>query len=107
MSKANQDPFYAVKEEVQIQLDRLRSKGDQFNEMYRNVDTSSSMEFKDLKKGLSKDVRKVEKELNGLKGAVEMIEKNRTKFAHVKDQELASRKQFVMDSQASINSVRQ
>ena len=71
--------------------------------MYRSIDTSSSIEFKELKKGLSKELRKVERDLGGLKGAVEQIEKNRSKFPHVKDQELSLRKKFVMDTQATIN----
>lgn len=106
MSKANEDPFYAVREDVQKQVERIKSRFEKFKEMYRSTDTSTNMEFKDLKKGLGKDLRKVERDLGGLRGAVEQIEKNRVKFPHVKDQELSLRKKFVLDTQASINDIK-
>jgi chromosome segregation ATPase len=91
---------------VQKQVDKIQGRHEQFQNLYRNVDTSSSVEFKELKKGLSKELRKVERDLGGLKGAVEQIEKNRVKFPHVKDQELATRKRFVFDTQSMINDVK-
>ena len=50
-----------------------------------------------------KDVRVVDRKLKGLKEAVEVVEKNRSKFPHIKDVELQSRKQFVDSVQVVIN----
>lgn len=91
--------------DVQRQIDKLRARHERFKELYPNVDTSTNSEFKELKKGLTKEAKKVSRDLGGLRGAVEQIEKNRAKFPHVKDQELATRRQFVETSQSSIEIV--
>jgi len=98
--------LYLLCSDVQKQVDKIRGRHEQFQNMYRNVDTSTSIEFKELKKGLGKELRKADRDLGGLKGAVEQIEKNRVKFPHVKDQELATRKRFVFDTQSSLNDVK-
>jgi hypothetical protein len=66
-------------------------------------DTSTNIEFKELRKDLLKNVRTVDKQIKDLKGAVDMVDKNREKFPHIKDVELNSRKKFVDDTQRSIN----
>ena len=52
---------------------------------------------------ISKDVRAVSTKLKVMDGTVDMVEKNRPKFPHIKDPELASRKRIVKDLQSSID----
>ena len=76
---------------VQSQIDKVRIKYDKFKDLVMNTDTSSNVEFKDLRKGLYdpltanlfswnpyslvlvKDLRAVDKDLKGLREAVEMV----------------------------------
>ena len=100
------DPFYAVRDNVNSQVEKIKVRHEQFLGLVKSCDTSSSVEFKELRKGLVKDVRKADRDLGGLKGAVEMVEKNRLKFPHIKDAELATRKKFVDDMQIVLNDVK-
>lgn len=102
----NADPFYAVRDNVNSQVEKIKVRHEQFLGLVKSCDTSSSVEFKELRKGLVKDVRKADRDLGGLKGAVEMVEKNRLKFPHIKDAELAARKKFVDDMQIVLNDVK-
>eukprot|EP01038_Epipyxis_sp_PR26KG_P011474 gene11474-15368_t len=107
MSKSdNPDPFYSVRDNVNSQIEKIKIKHEKFQDLLRNTDTSTNLEFKDLRKNIVKDLRSVDKDLTGLKGAVDMIEKNRSKFPHIKDNELNSRKRFVEDSQNSIQTIK-
>ncbi len=68
------------------------------------VDTSSHGEFIELRKGLGREVRAMQKLLSGLKsGAVDQVERFRSKFRHVSDNDLAARKKFLVDTQTAIN----
>ena len=49
-----------------------------------------------------KELRSADKDLKGLREAVDTVDKNRAKFIHIKDSELATRKKFVEDAQNSI-----
>lgn len=100
------DPYYSVRDHVQSQLERIKLKHERFQDLLRTVDTSSSSEFKEVRKGLRQDVRAVDKEILGLKEAVDTIEKNRAKFMYIKDNELQNRKRFVEDSQKSVSAVK-
>lgn len=106
MSRAEVDPYYSVRDHVQSQIERAKVKYDKFKDMVANTDTSNNPEFKELRKTLVKDLRAVDKDLKGLKEAVETVDKNRAKFVHIKDSELASRKKFVEDAQQSITSIK-
>lgn len=75
-------------------------------EMVQYTDTATDTEFRELRKGLVKELRAADKDLKGLKGAVDMIDKNRPKFPHIKDPELVSRKRFVEDAEKIIQDIR-
>eukprot|EP01036_Dinobryon_divergens_P029206 gene29206-38274_t len=101
---AASDPFYDVRETVKSQIDRVQNRYDKLLAMVKAPD--SSADFKELRKGLVKELRAADKELKELRKAVETIDKNRQKFPHIKDGELKSRKQFVEDAQKVVNEVK-
>jgi hypothetical protein len=45
--------------------------------------------------GLIKDIRTADKQIKDLKGTVDMADRNREKFQHISNSELAQRKGFV------------
>jgi len=67
-----QDPYYGVRDNVKVQCDKMKVKNARFHDMLRTCNTASSLEFKDLRKGLVRDMRAVEKQLKDLKGAIEV-----------------------------------
>jgi hypothetical protein len=84
-------------EKVATILGSLRPKSS-LNIYYCRFTTSSIVDT-----GLVKDVRKADKDIAGLRGAVEQIEKNRLKFPHIKEAEIMARKKFVEDMQVVIS----
>lgn len=105
-SRPTEDPFYTIRDEVRSQADQVKVRHERFQDLVKTVDTSSNVEFKELRKGLVKDIRSVDKKVKGLKDAVDMVDKNRSKFPHIKDAELASRKRFVDDTTALLADVK-
>lgn len=100
------DPFYTVRDSVNSQVDKIKVRYEQFLGLVKAVDTATNADFKELRKGLIRDVRKADRDVGGLKGTVEMVQKNRLKFPHIKDTELASRKKFVDEMEALVSEVK-
>lgn len=93
-ANASDDPFYAVREWVsptdkkhfnltsipiisrntQIFIDKIAARHEKFQDMVFNVNTATNTEFKDLRKGLVKDVRTADRQVKELKTrAVDMV----------------------------------
>jgi chromosome segregation ATPase len=106
MSSQREDPFYTVRDNVNSQLERIRARYDKFEDLVNVVNTATDESFKELRRGLTKEIRNVEKDIKGLQVAIDMVDKNRSKFAHIKDSELSSRKGFVSGAQDSLNYVK-
>lgn len=104
--KPEVDPFYSVRDNITSQLEKIKSKYENFQDLVKNSDTATNTEFKEVRKALVKDLRAADKDLKVLHGGVEMIEKNRSKFPHIKDSELSNRKKFVDSSQNVINDIK-
>lgn len=83
--------------------EQLKVRHEKFQDLVKNVDTSSNQEFMELRKGLVGDVRSIDRKLKGLKEAVEVVEKNRSKFPLIKDSELDLRRQFISSVQLIVN----
>ena len=96
-------PHLFTHSNVTGQVSKIKVKYEKFLDLVKVCDTSTNIEFKELRKDLLKNVRTVDKQIKDLKGAVDMVDKNREKFPHIKDVELNSRKKFVDDTQRSIN----
>mmetsp|Transcript_19996 Transcript_19996/g.28727 ORF Transcript_19996/g.28727 Transcript_19996/m.28727 type:complete len:269 (-) Transcript_19996:171-977(-) len=103
---AADDPFYAVRDNVQTYVDRIKIRHEKFQDLVFNSNTANNSEFKDVRKGLIKDIRTADKQIKDLKGAVEMADRNRDKFQHISDSELGQRKKFVEEMSKEISDVR-
>ena len=101
----DKDPFYTVRDSVNQQIEVINQHQERFQDMVKNGATQSQ-QFKDLQKTLRGEIRAADRDLKELTLAVTTIEKNRQKFTHIKDVELANRKKFVSDTQAVINDVK-
>jgi hypothetical protein len=96
-------PYTCIRN-LQISIDKIVVKHEKFQDMVFNVNTATNVDFKELRKGLVKDVRASDRQVKELKTrAVDMTERNRDKFQHISDHELGQRKKFVDELQRSIN----
>ena len=77
-----------------------------FNELLRTTDTANNPEFNVLRKGFLKDIRVAEKDVSGLKQAIDVVNNNRAKFPLITDAELASRRDFVSRSVSSLHEIK-
>lgn len=92
------DPFYKVRDNVNAQVERIKVKHDKLQDLLHQGDGGSgSVDFKELRKTLLKELKAAEKDVRGLQVAIEMIEKNRDKFPHIRDSELENRRSFVVE----------
>lgn len=102
----NSDPYYTIRDDVSNQIGRIMTRYRSFQTLLHSVNTSTSADFNNLRKGLARDARSVQKVLSGLKVAVDQVERFRRKFPHIADTELAARKKFLIDTQNVINEVK-
>ena len=91
---------------VNAQLGRLSEKCTRFTELLRTTDTANNPEFNVLRKGLLKDIRVTEKDLAGLKQAIDVVNTNRARFPLITDNELNSRREFVVNSASQITGIK-
>ena len=89
---SSQDPFYAVRDAVEDGVRTVKVKFDGWKTLLHSVDTSMSVEFKSLHEELKKEMSKMSDMLRKVRGSVDGVERNRSKFSHIDDKELASRK---------------
>lgn len=89
---SSQDPYYAVRDAVDDSVRTLRVKFDSWKGLLQSVDTATSVEFKTLHEELKKELTKMGEMLRKVRGSVDGVERNRAKFSHIDDKELASRK---------------
>ena len=79
------DPYYGVRDSINSQIERVKTKHDLFQKQVLSVNTASNGDFKELRKSLVKEIRNIEKQLKDLKlGAVDMVEANRAKFPQIR-----------------------
>jgi syntaxin 6 len=72
---------------------------------YQDTATNTH-EIKETKKLLKRHLKAAESTLSDLETTIRVVEKNRSKFPHISDVEVNSRRNFVSDSQARIQNSR-
>jgi hypothetical protein len=106
MSSKPQDPFYKVRDSVNVQVERIKVRHEKFVELLWNIDTANNPEFRVLRTGLTKELRTAEKDVEGLRKAIDMVSKNRAKFPLITDGELEIRMSFVVESGKIVSNVK-
>jgi len=131
MSTATQDPFYVVKDELVRssflltclprgegalltdcppqagKLESILKRVEKFNDLLWNTNTSGNGEFKEVKKGLSREIKGAEGQLKDLELTVEYVERDRSAFAHIDDRELEERRGFVATARGHLTTARE
>lgn len=105
---AESDPYYVIRDNIFGNVETIKLRYSRFSALVMSVNTAEDQEFKDLKKGLVRDIKNNEKQLRELKaGAIDMVSQNRAKFPHIADVELDERRKFVQSMAKVLADVRQ
>jgi len=75
--------------------------------MLENTNTSSNQRFRQVDQGIRTSIKSVGELIRNLNKTVTKVEKHREKFAHISDQELADRKEFIRDSKQRLRSLKE
>jgi hypothetical protein len=73
----------------------VRIKFDQWKSLLESVNTATDTNFRVQHEAFKRDLAKAEEMCRKVKMAVTNVERNRIKYPHIDDRELASRKAFV------------
>ena len=90
-----QDPFYAVRDSLEAEVQGLRVKFGDWKLLLGSSDTHLDVKFKQKHEEVTRDLKKCSEMVARVRMAVEKTEKNRTQFSHVDDRELERRRAAV------------
>eukprot|EP00953_Heterococcus_sp_UTEX-ZZ885_P012512 7178-Heterococcus_DN1.PRE.1 len=77
-----------------------------YNALIEETTASNSRKILDLNATLTKDLKSAESHLRDLKRTVEYVEKDRSNFSHIDDNELGDRKAFLNSQKRILNAVK-
>mmetsp|Transcript_14830 Transcript_14830/g.26285 ORF Transcript_14830/g.26285 Transcript_14830/m.26285 type:complete len:247 (+) Transcript_14830:418-1158(+) len=103
---ASVDPFYVVKDELTAKIETINGKTAKFLELLDNTNTAKSVEFKDARRSLGKDLKSAEKQLRDLTFTVTTVQKDRAQFAHIDDYELEQRDAYIKKIRKNLNEMK-
>jgi len=89
----NRDPFYVVKERVQELDQKLKQETSRWQTLYQG--NTARPEFEQTTKSIRQLIKQINAYLFDLQRTIDIVDKNRSRFASISDQELESRRDFV------------
>lgn len=100
---AQDDPFHMFRGDLIKKLLLVEGQLERYLEVVQTTDTATNThEVKETKKLLKRHLKAAESTLSDLETTIRVVERNRSKFPHISDEEVASRRSFVTDSQHRI-----
>jgi len=97
------DPFYMFRGDLVQKLTSVDEELNRYLTVVRTTDTAAnSHQVKETKKQLKRHIKHAESTLSDLETTVRVVERQREKFPHINDAELAERRGFVDDSKNRI-----
>ena len=99
---AASDPFYAVRDALEAEVTGVKIKHDHWKATLHSTNSASDAKFRVLHEQHKRDLAKAGELCRKVRMAVENVEQNRGKFAHIDDRELGQRKGFCDRVDASV-----
>jgi len=99
------DPFYVVKEKVQALITKVSMDFDKWKDMFESSNTARNTDFSELAKNMRLAMKTIRADLDDLAQTIKIVEDNRIRFKDIDDAELNSRKKFVNDMRAKLQSI--
>ena len=90
-----QDPFYAVRDYAEAEVQALRVKFADWKLLLGSSDTYTDVKFRQKHEEVTRDLKKCGDLCGKVRLAVDKVEKNRANFSHIDERELGLRKAFV------------
>ena len=100
------DSYNAIKASVQDQVKRVRIKREHYVDVIMTTDTYMNEDHKAIRISITKDLRELDKDLKVFIAGVEQIEKNRAKFIHIKDAELAAGRKAANETKTAVDEIK-
>lgn len=105
-SMSASDPFYAVRDALEGEVTSVKLKFDDWQSQLHSVNTASDTKFRLKHEEVKRDLGKADEMCRKVRLAVLNVERNRVKFVHIDDRELAQRKAFVDRLDAAVSNMR-
>lgn len=102
VANARRDPFYVVKEKVQVRTSEMKDDFEQWKDLLETSDTYNNGDFDKLLQSLKMTTKSVKIDLNDLQKTISIVESKRSRFKDISDDELDGRKKFVNDMRALV-----
>jgi len=99
-----EDPFYVVKGEVENAVKRCMILRSEWQDILNDVTISKRDDYDRISNELRNSIRSIEWDLEDLDETISIVELNPQKF-YITDSELELRKQFIMQTRLSVQSV--
>lgn len=100
---AQDDPFHIFRGDLVKKLLLVEGQLERYLEVIQTTDTATNThEIKETKKQLKRHLKAAESTLSDLETTIRVVERNRSKFPHISDEEVANRRSFVTDSKSRI-----
>ncbi|KAF1332501.1 Protein kinase, partial [Globisporangium splendens] len=102
---ASGDPFYVFKEELETKVASVHQRHAKWKAIYDAKESPQGKELPALTAQLAHAVTVAEKSLKFLEQTIASVEANRSKFGHIDNAEIASRKAFVGSARSELQIV--
>uniref|UniRef100_K3X9Q8 t-SNARE coiled-coil homology domain-containing protein n=1 Tax=Globisporangium ultimum (strain ATCC 200006 / CBS 805.95 / DAOM BR144) TaxID=431595 RepID=K3X9Q8_GLOUD len=102
---ASGDPFYVFKEELESKVASVHQRHAKWKAIFDAKESPQAKELPALTAQLAHAVTVAEKSLKFLEQTIASVEANRSKFGHIDNAEIASRKAFVASARSELQVV--
>lgn len=97
-----QDPFYALKQKMQVDVAGLSAAFESWKDLLANTNTATSPEFAKVKQQIQTGIKRLQAYGSDISRAISIVEANRKRFKNIDDSELEARKKFANDCKALV-----
>eukprot|EP01138_Halocafeteria_seosinensis_P010685 gb/GECG01010912.1/.p1 GENE.gb/GECG01010912.1/~~gb/GECG01010912.1/.p1 ORF type:complete len:245 (+),score=50.81 gb/GECG01010912.1/:1-735(+) len=106
MSSSGSDPFYAFRDALKDAVNKLELSREKWRNLLENTNTAESTAFQTTHSELLNSVKQVEQDIRNIKKTVKHVERNRNQFPHIDDAELSSRKEFISQTEKTVQEIK-
>ena len=105
-STSSNDPFYAFRDELKARASRTNARFENWRSLLNSSNTATNSSFSDENAVLKKELSGLLSNVNDLDQVVQRIASNRANFAHITDDELQSRENFVLGMKQEVDKMK-
>lgn len=106
IGSTSDDPFYAFRDELQLKVQECSTRFFRWKNLLETSDTARSREFKEEHGALRKEISGLQSGVSDLDQVLQRVQTHRSSFAHISDEELASRQSFIREMKNEIGSMK-